>query len=323
MRCLAYLDVTVPIMRSKNGVPALLAIFTMLPALASELEAPASIKDKTVAKAISEWRAFAINTPYPNGIILDTPDIADKVDSMHLELAKCSQVNKFWNSLPSRSGVVSSNQKAMAQYYSVLKLDIPAKLPPGTSNDGRQFFDTCLWPSQRLPGNATIPGTNNKRNFWDLYPWSAAFISYLFNSSDPLKRFPAAGGHWEYINQAIRAEAKPTAPFQAVDATSNAPRVGDLLCASRNAEPMTYQDIKSRAKEGRGYESHCDLVVAKRPGMIEVIGGNVSDSIAKTIVPVDGNGVVMSSAPSGWSTKKWDKWKAWRPWAVIIRNNLQ
>ncbi len=311
-------------MHSRSGVPALLALFTMLPAIASEPKPSASIKDKTVARAISEWKAFAINTPYPSGIVLDSPDIKDKIDGMHLELAKCSQVNKFWNSLPSRSGVVSSNQKTMSQYYSFLKLDIPAKLPPGTSNDRRQFFDTCRWPSQRLPGNATIPGTiNNKKSFWDLYPWSAAFISYLFNSSDPLKRFPAGEGHWQYINQAIRAENKPSAPFQAVDATRNAPRVGDLLCASRTQKPMNYKEFQSRAKEGKGYESHCDLVVAKRPGMIEVIGGNVSDSIAKTIVPVDGNGVVMSSAPSGWSTKKWDKWKAWRPWAVIIRNNLQ
>ena len=310
-------------MPSTIGIAAFLALFALLPAIAFEPEPSASIKDQTVARAISEWKEFAINTPHPSGIVIDAPDIANKVDSMHLELAKCSQVNKFWNILPSRSGVVSSNQKAMAQYYSFLKLDLPGKLPPGTSNDGRQFFDTCLWPSQRLPGNATIPGTNNKKNFWDLYPWSAAFISYLFNSSDPLKRFPAAAGHWQYINQAIRAEAKSTAPFQAVDATRNAPRVGDLLCASRNAEPMTYQDIKSKAKEGRGYESHCDLVVAKRPGMIEVIGGNVSDSIAKTIVPVDGNGVVMSIAPSGWSPETWAKWHRWRPWAVVIRNNLR
>lgn len=115
----------VPIMHSKSGVPALLAFFAMLPALASEPEPPASIKDETVARAISEWKAFAINTPYPSGIILDAPDIAGKMDGMHLELAKCNKVNRFWNSLPSRSGVVSSNQKAMSQYYSILKLDIP------------------------------------------------------------------------------------------------------------------------------------------------------------------------------------------------------
>ena len=57
--------------------------------------------------------------------------------------------------------------------------------------------------------------------------------------------------------------------------------------------------------------------------MIEVIGGNVSDSIAKTIVPVDANGVVMSIAPSGWSPETWAKWHRWRPWAVVIRNNLR
>lgn len=309
-------------MHLTSAVAALLALFPSLPAMAAEAELPASIKDKIVARAITEWKAFAINTPYPSGIVLESPDTARKIDEMHLEIAKCDQVNKFWNSLPARKGVVLSNQKAMSQYYSSLGLGVPAKLPPGTSNDGRQLFDTCRWPSQRLPGGATIPGTNNKKNFWDLYPWSAAFISYLFNSSDPLKRFPAAAGHWEYINQAIRAEDKSGAPFQALDATKNAPRVGDLLCASRNAEPMSYQDIKSRAKEGKGYESHCDLVVAKKPGMIEVIGGNVSDSIAKTIVPIDGNGVVMSSAPSGWSPGNWAKWYKWRPWAVVIRNNL-
>lgn len=312
-------------MQLRNLVTLFVAAFSLLPALASEPTDSASVKsvkDETVAKAISEWKQFAVNTPYPNGIILDSPDIVDQINGLHLELAKCNQINNFWNSLSSRSGVVSSSQNLMSQYYSRLGIDAPFILPPGTSNDGKQLFDTCQWPIKMLPNNQTIPGSSNKKSFWDIFPWSAAFISYVFNSSDPLKRFPAAAGHWEYINQAIRLEARPTATIKALDATGYPPRIGDLLCASRNARPMNFEDFKLRAREGMAYESHCDLVVAKGVGVIEVIGGNVSDSIAKTIVPVDGNGLVLRSAPSGWSPDKWAKWRKWRPWAVIIRANI-
>jgi hypothetical protein len=69
-------------MPSTIGVAALLALFALLPAIAFEPEPSASIKDQTVARAISEWKEFAINTPYPSGIVIDAPDIADKVDSM-------------------------------------------------------------------------------------------------------------------------------------------------------------------------------------------------------------------------------------------------
>jgi hypothetical protein len=51
--------------------------------------------------------------------------------------------------------------------------------------------------------------------------------------------------------------------------------------------------------------SHCDLVVAKRSNEIDVIGGNVSDSVTKKTLKLDANGKVKDAT---------------RPWFVVIKN---
>ena len=53
------------------------------------------------------------------------------------------------------------------------------------------------------------------------------------------------------------------------------------------------------------YKSHCDIVVAKRQGEIEVIGGNVAQSVSKKVVSTDGAGRVNAGGK----------------WFAIIKNN--
>ncbi len=38
---------------------------------------------------------------------------------------------------------------------------------------------------------------------------------------------------------------------------------------------------------------HCDLVVATGPGVVEVVGGNVGDSVALTRLPADERGRLL------------------------------
>ena len=53
------------------------------------------------------------------------------------------------------------------------------------------------------------------------------------------------------------------------------------------------------------YKSHCDIVVAKRPNEIEVIGGNVNQSVTKKILTTDQMGRVAMGGK----------------WFAIIKNN--
>jgi hypothetical protein len=41
------------------------------------------------------------------------------------------------------------------------------------------------------------------------------------------------------------------------------------------------------------YKSHCDLVVAVRPGEIDVIGGNVQDSVTLKRLKTDSQGLLV------------------------------
>lgn len=66
-------------------------------------------------------------------------------------------------------------------------------------------------------------------------------------------------------------------------------------------------------REGEGgydatgsYLSHCDIVVAKRPGEIEAIGGNVGDSVTKRILATDNKGLLIDRQNN---------------WFTVIRNN--
>ena len=58
----------------------------------------------------------------------------------------------------------------------------------------------------------------------------------------------------------------------------------------------------------QGIKAHCDLVVAKNGQTLEVIGGNVRNSVSKASLELDTNGR-LQSIPR-------------RPWFVILQNRL-
>ena len=83
------------------------------------------------------------------------------------------------------------------------------------------------------------------------------------------------------------------ARFVARDPRAYAPRMGDLVCASRS------NDVREFVALRRG-PYHCDLVVASGIGAIEVIGGNVGDAVALARLEVDGRGVLMPRSELPW-----------------------
>jgi hypothetical protein len=139
-------------------------------------------------------------------------------------------------------------------------------------------------------------------------PWSAAFISWVMQQAGAGLTFDYSARHANYINQAIRnrQEGNNDAAFVAYAIGEYAPKPGDLIGRNRGAG-VTFNS----ARETGDYASHTDIVVAVRPGEIDVIGGNVSDSVTLQTIRTDAQGRILNDN----STTTDD-------WFVVIANQL-
>jgi hypothetical protein len=136
----------------------------------------------------------------------------------------------------------------------------------------------------------------------DEVPWSAAFISWNIESAGVSRDlFCPDQRHTIYVERIVGRLAKPGAVFIPHEPDAYAPRVGDLVCASREGSGTTLQNLNRGA-------GHCDIVVDVQPGHLSAIGGNVGDSVTRSVFPLDANGIL--SPISG------------RPVFAIIENRL-
>jgi hypothetical protein len=126
------------------------------------------------------------------------------------------------------------------------------------------------------------------------FAWSAAFIDYVMRMAGAGRRFPYSPLHADYINAAKRHAAgrEPELAITAEPPQSYAPQLGDLICYWRGSRPLAYDDLPA----GR-FAGHCDIVVARHPGSLDVIGGNVDNSVALKHVPVAPGGLL--AGPDG------------------------
>lgn len=121
-------------------------------------------------------------------------------------------------------------------------------------------------------------------------PWSAAFISWVMKEAGAGDRFEYSASHSTYITDAIadRKGKDSDALFFGYKLNEYSPEVGDLVSYSR--------------QDGVGfdtpapYKSHSDIVVAKRKGEIDVIGGNVSDSVTLKTLKTDSEGRLIDTS---------------------------
>ncbi len=120
------------------------------------------------------------------------------------------------------------------------------------------------------------------------YAWSAAFISYVLREAGAGARFPYAPNHSTYINAAASGAAPALRAYAPADV---APALGDLICAGRGSGArVRFRDLPT----SYGFPAHCAIVVARVPGQISVIGGNVDDAVTLTHVPVGTDGRLAS-----------------------------
>lgn len=108
-------------------------------------------------------------------------------------------------------------------------------------------------------------------------PWSAAFISYVMTSSGA--SFPSNCAHTAYFSAIRDAPGKYSCTARRMSDIGTL-KPGDILCACREGGcPITFDSAKNQA-------SHCDIVSAVENGKIELIGGNLDDTVAKRSVSV-------------------------------------
>jgi hypothetical protein len=133
-------------------------------------------------------------------------------------------------------------------------------------------------------------------------PWSAAFISWDIQSAGVSRDlFCPDARHTIYVERMVQREKQPGAAFIPRHVQERAPKVGDLLCTSRDGGGTTLENLN----RGPG---HCDIVVDVQPGKLDAIGGNVHDSVSRSLFPLDANGFL--SPISG------------RPFFTVIENKL-
>lgn len=121
-------------------------------------------------------------------------------------------------------------------------------------------------------------------------PWSAAFISWVMKEAGMGDRFSYSDWHATYIRNSILARRRNDKSFAywGYRLSERAPRVGDLV-GYRRQDGITY-DYQPVV-----YSSHTDLVVEVRPNEIDVIGGNVKDSVTKKTLKTDSEGKLVDT----------------------------
>src|SRR5665213_745067 len=110
------------------------------------------------------------------------------------------------------------------------------------------------------------------------FAWSAAFIDYVMRMAGAGPRFPYSPSHSDYINA---ARTQPGLVVTALALSQYAPFPGDLVCMWRAGHQVTYEELPAGQFPG-----HCDIVVARHPAALDVIGGNVDNAVSMKHVPI-------------------------------------
>lgn len=144
---------------------------------------------------------------------------------------------------------------------------------------------------------------------WTQPFWSAAFISWLMVSAGvDAPEFAPNAAHAFYLDHLdALATAHPTlAPFLPRDPATHAPAPGDLVCFDRSSAPLR-RWAERAGERGQFRAMHCDLVVATAPGVVELVGGNVTDRVTLARRPTDAAGRLLPEP---------------RPYLVVMENRL-
>ena len=122
------------------------------------------------------------------------------------------------------------------------------------------------------------------------YPWSSAFISFVFHKAGAQDQFPYSSAHAGYFQVAKKNRDNKNAPLRGFRITEYAPQLGDLVVNTRQS--------------GAGYDStgffasHGEIVVEVGKGYIKTIGGNVQDSVIQRTFKTNSKGLLEGNRVS-------------------------
>ncbi|MFB6418598.1 DUF2272 domain-containing protein [Bradyrhizobium tunisiense] len=138
-------------------------------------------------------------------------------------------------------------------------------------------------------GDDTLTGLNTS------VPWSAAFISWVMKTAGAGTRFNYYPAHSYYISRAIRdlQHGKTDAGYYCYPLGEWKPQVGDIVCWAREA------GIDYQHQNGGHYKGHCDIVVEVVAGQVQIVGGNVGDSVTKRPLGLTGGGYLQAVIEGG------------------------
>lgn len=132
------------------------------------------------------------------------------------------------------------------------------------------------------------------------YPWSSAFISYLFYQAGANDQFPYASSHNGYFQKAKANRNNEDAALRGFRISEYAPMPGDLVVYTR--------------EKGRGYDtkgffpSHGELVIETGKNYIKTVGGNVSNKVKISTYKTDQDGKLSGNKV---------------PFFMVIQNNIK
>lgn len=138
-------------------------------------------------------------------------------------------------------------------------------------------------------------------------PWSAAFIGWIMQAAGVSETlFPRAIAHQSYLNHFLANAHNPGAPLLPHTIQEYKPKPGDLICANRGEDAPT--EAIDELPDSLKAKLHCDIVVATTGQTLQAIGGNVRNSVSKTILTLSPEGYLQFTSA--------------RPWLLIIENRL-
>lgn len=125
-------------------------------------------------------------------------------------------------------------------------------------------------------------------------PWSAVFISWCVKQAGATREeFKFAMSHSVFVNQAIKNATNGVGVFRGFDITAQPPAVGDIIQNNRRGNNFSFNFAKTHSS----YESHSVIVVEigqdTQGGFAFCIGGNESDSVRRTVVRLNPQGLIL------------------------------
>lgn len=154
----------------------------------------------------------------------------------------------------------------------------PARIERLGFQEGDPFAAKRIADYWKSVGRPDLSGADHQ------VPWSAAFISWDIESAGvPRDLFCPSARHTVYVERMADRARHPGAGFIPRRLDEHKPHVGDLICASRDGGTTTLDNLD----RGPG---HCDIVVEVRLGQVQAIGGNVRDSVSRSVFPLDESG---------------------------------